>query len=344
MKLISILINLRFICLVTFGFMTMPALASWTTVPNPSVKADKASAELRSLGKNISIGKIVKLSEEFVSNKDYEKLMKDSQKAKNIKIENLLYGDNFFYLKSGPIKIVFKWIDKNNVAFKLNGHVFSYAEAAHSEVWQKKVLDVVKNYQKPKTAFSKKEMDFFNSVSTSSLPSKFVVNLGSGLISLGVLYQLFHPTESSAVEMLNRINWKSPWLWTGVAAVVITLIANHYYKKHKEDHENNKSDINSRLKVARANLAAAEKSGEENLVSYQQAVNDLETLKAEYDSTSDLGFFGFLFGKRIKKPALYNTIMDRNDFSSGGGDYKPGEPGSPTAPPGSGSNNTDGVY
>ena len=310
--------------------------AAWTSIINPSEKVDAASEKLMSQTKDVNVQELIKLSELLVSPQEFEGLIKDTKKAKNLKIDSIMHGEDFFYMQAGPIKVVFKWIDKDNIAYKINGHSFTYEEAAKTELWQKKIHQIVKNYQNPRNALSQPKSDKV-SFNFHKQESSFVVKLGRSFTSMLVLPLLFQATPAQA--FLPEINWQSPWVWTGIAAVTIALVANHYYRKHKKEHAANRSRITERLSNARGNLAAAQERGEQNLSAYQKEVTDLENLLTEYGSSSnDVGFFGFLFGNRMSRPASYDVIMSRptNGGSGGGG------AGTPTPPPTNGGGN--GVF
>jgi hypothetical protein len=303
--------------------------AAWTTIINPSDKADKALESVTKQTKDVKVEDLVRSAEALVSPQEFEKLIKESKKVKGLEITSIMHGDDFFYMQAGPIKLVFKWIDKDNVAFKLNGHSFSYEEAANTDLWQKKIVEVIKSYQTPHSVFAPEEERFFKTSAKQDIPSKYILNLGNGFTSMLVLPFLFEASEAEAFQ----INWQSKWTWTAIGAGVIALVAAIYYKKHKKEHSKNKAEISSKLSQARANLAAAQEGGEQNLASYQKQVTDLETLLAEYNSSSNnVGFFGFLFGNRTFKPAMYDSIMSRPASNTG-----TGVPGSPTAPPSSSS-------
>lgn len=322
--------NILSLCLKTLILLMFSSqfvyAATWTTIVSPNIKSDKASDILMSKVKNVKAEEIIKLAENFVSAKEFESLMRDSKKVKNLQIDNIKHGEDFFYLKAGPIKIVFRWIDKDNVVFKLNGHSFSYQEAAVAEVWQNKVVEVIKSYQTKQTQFSEEEEAWFSSVETKRKSSSFVIDLGTRVTSMLVLPFLFYPTDANAFQ----INWSSQWTWITLGAVLITLVAHHFYKKHKKEHNKNKDAIKTRLATARKNLADAQARGEGNLSSYQSEVLNLENLLTEYNSSGDVGFFGFLFGRRASKPAMYDTIMSRPAVDTGSGS---GGTGTPTAPP-----------
>lgn len=301
-------------------------LASWTTIINPSAKADKASEALMAKTKNVSVESIVKMAEHLVSPQEFEELVKSSKPAKDLKIDSIKHGDDVFYLQAGPIKLVFKWINKNNIAYRINGHSFTYEEAAKTELWQKKIQNVVNDYQAFNDVLKKRSLKNISSDLKPKSASWFHISLGHKISSMLVLPILFQATQAEA--FMQNVNWRSPYVLTAIAAVAITLIANHYYKKHKKEHAGVKSKIVERLNNARANLAAAQERGEQNLSTYQKAVLDLENLVTEYNSPQNqVGFFGFLFGSRMSKPAMYDTIMSLPNNSSGN------VPGLPTAPP-----------
>lgn len=292
--------------------------AAKTTVIDPSDKADKASEILMSKTKNVSAQELVLASEAFVSPKEYETMLKDVKKVKDLNIDSIMHGEDFFYLQTGPIKIVFKWIDKEEVAYKINGHSFSYEEAANTELWQKKIFEIIKSYQTPRAGF-KKESESVG------------MNASFPRISMLILPFLFHMNPAEA--FLKNINWSSAWTWTAIAAVTIGLVANHYYRKHKKQHAQNKSQILAALSSAEASLVRARESGVTDLAPYEARVQNYKNLSAEYNhSSNDIGFFGFLFGNRITKPAMYDALMN---------DYQPetgtGGAGQPTAPPTGGS-------
>lgn len=313
-----------------------PAFAEWTTLIAPSKKADKASQALMALTKNVKASELINLSEPLLSPKEFEALVKQSKRADLVKIDRIMHGDDFFYLEAGPIKVVFKWIDKEKIAYKINGHSFTYEEAAKTELWQNKIVEVVKQYNGKRQAFTPKENQFFKQSYKSNLKSSHFLDLGPKVSSMLILPFLFQTQPAQAY-----IDWSSKWTWGIIGLAVVALVANHYYRKHKKEHKKYKSDISSRLSVARANLQNARNNGEVNLSSYQKEVFDLENLQVEYnDSSNEVGFFGFLIGNRQSKPALYDTIISRPSVNTGSGTGT-GVPGTPTAPP---SNSSQGMF
>ncbi len=305
------------------------AFSARSKVLEPSEKADQASEVLMSKTKNVSAEELVVASEMFLSPKEFESLIKDSKKVKNLTIDSIMHGEDFFYLQAGPIKVVFKWIDKDNIAFKLNGHTFTYEEAADTDLWQKKIFEVVKSYQSPRATLKKPIL---------KQDSRFSANLGSSFTSMLILPFLYYSNPAEA--FLNAINWNSGWTWTAISAGVIALVANHYYRKHKKKHKQSKSQVSAALAQARTSLENAQANGVTNLAPYQSRVNNFENLLAEYNSSSnDVGFFGFLFGNRISQPAMYESLM--SGYQPGGVPSGVGGPGQPTAPPTRGT--ADGV-
>ncbi len=307
--------------------ITNSSFGAWTAIINSSEKADKSSAALMAKTKDVRVSDIINLSEPLMSSGEFEKLVKKSKKAKNLKIDSIMHGNNFFYLHAGPIRVVFKWIDKENIAYKINGHSFTYKEAARTELWQKKIIEVVKKYQGEGQAFTPQEAEFFRISYESSLGSSYFLNLGRTMSSMLIMPLFFQANLASAFQ----IDWGSKWTWTAIGVAVVALVANHIYRNHKKEHKSKKSKITSRLSSARTNLKAAQDRGEVNLSSYQKEVFDLENLQAEYEQSSDVGFFGFLFGSRMKEPSMYRTIMSRPGVETG--TTGTGVPGAPTAPP-----------
>lgn len=251
--------------------------AALTTVSNQSAKADKAAVEISKLSSNVKVGKLFQMAEPFFSVSEYEGLLRKikSSKAKNHKIDKMMFGDSFFYLKSGDIKLVFKWVDKNNVAFTLNGHTFSYEEASKTELWQPKVLEVVRGAAS----------------SRSKVSSLFLLDL------------LFHANQAEA--FLNN-----PLVLGAIGIAAIGLIGYHFYKKHKDSHSTKIKDIKKQIENAKAAKERGIANGETELTAYDKKIIDLETLLEEYNSTSDnVGFFGYLFGSRVQTPASYDRLM-----------------------------------
>ncbi len=335
MKSKALLVGQIFLALMVQFCLYATSMAARTSIINPSAKADKATAELMAQTKDVGVETMVKMAELFVSPQEYESLIKDAKKAKGLKIDTILHGDDFFYMQTGPIKVVFKWIDKNNIAYKINGHSFTYEEAAKTELWQKKITQIVKNYRSTRSDNRKTNFEKMSSNLFEPKTSKFLVSLGSNFTSMLVLPFLFQATPAHA--FLNNI-LSNPWALTAIAAVVIVLVANHYYKKHKEIHEENKDEVISRLNIARSNLDAARARGEQNLSAYEKEVIDLENLTLEYGS-SDVGFFGFVLGNRDQKPASYDLIMSRPTNGGSGTGV-----GTPVAPPSSTSGSSSGAF
>ncbi len=294
------------------------AYSAKTTVIDFTEKADKASEILMAKTKNVDAEELVLASEAFVSPKEYESMLKDVKKVKGLSIDSIMHGEDFFYLQTGPIKIVFKWIDKEDVAYKINGHSFSYEEAANTELWQKKIFEIVKSYQTPRAGFKKNIKAPSDAISANAFAPK---------ISMLILPFLFQLTPAHA--FLKNINWSSGWTWTAIGAVVVALVANHYYRKHKKQHAQNKQKILENLSVAEASLERARASGVSDLSPYEARVQNYRNLSAEYNhSSNDIGFFGFLFGNRITKPAMYDGLMNTPPTDTG-----TGGPGQPAPPP-----------
>ena len=255
-----------------------------TFIPMPSKEADVASRALLKQTRNISVSKALRLSEPFFSPQDYEKLLKMAHKTGKHKISKVThYKDGSFEIQSDPYKLTFKWIDKNKVAFELNGQAFSFEEAANPDIWYKKVGQVVKNSSK-NPSFPKGKGAFLFLQSVFGIPS------AQAFFDLG---------ESSTA------------LWVGLAVFAIGLIVHNMYKKHKEEHEKNKAKVLKALAQAKRSREAAVKLlGSTNLTSHDKKIADLETLNDEYNGPqNDVGFFGYLFFQRITKPARYDRVM-----------------------------------
>lgn len=328
MKLLTSLFNLIFILSFVMASSIQFALAARSTIIEPNAKSDRSSNLMMKKNKNVKVSELVQLSENLLSPQEYEKLVKDSRQSRDITIEEIKHGENFFYLKSGNIKVVFNWVNKNNVAYKLNGHKFTFAEASNSKIWQNKVEKIIKGY------------------SASDDTERNSSRQKSAALMLLPLF--FQSNEAEAFNFNNK------YLWIGVAAAAVALIANHYYKKHKKVHEGNKGEIAKRLANARKELAAAKARNETNLAPYVKKVEDLQTLLAEYNSSSnDVGFWGYAFGNRMSKPAMYDPQMPEDEGSTDtpSNNGTPGTPGAPTSPPGSTTRSlstpgtyTDGAY
>lgn len=272
-----------------FSFQT--AFGAWTYVPEPSKKRDQASAKALKLTKNVRVDKLLAATEPFFTTSENEallKALKDPQ-AKKVKIDEIIHGKDSFVIKSGDVKVVYKWINKNNIAFSLNGTNFTYEEASKTEIWQPKVHEVIK------ASVGKKDKVSTFSSSQSTL-------------SFGVLNLLFHADEADAFLT-------NPWVLGAVGVGAIALIGLSFYNKHKEEHQKKFENVQASLSSAKQRLEKRRQElidqGVENpdVSAYQAEVDRLSKLAGEYGSAvEDVGYFGYLFGKRVKTPTDYNQL------------------------------------
>lgn len=279
---------------ITVLFFAQSAIAGWTTIPNPQKSADKASAKISKMTKNVKVVELLAAAEPFFSVTEYEALQKkvsNPPKAKRFKIDKIMHGKDMFFMQVGDIKLVFKWVDKDNIAFTLNGHSFSYEEAAKADLWQNKVFEVVKK--------------------EASKRSKAAMTGGS--VGAFALLEVLLGAKNAQAFDLSFL--KNPWVLGAIGIGAVALIGNHFYGKHKEQHAQKRQNVKNQLEKARKQLdnarAEAEASGRNiDLSSYEKQVKDLETLLEEYSGASqDVGFFGYLFGNRIRTPARYDVLV-----------------------------------
>lgn len=277
------------ISLVAILFSFQTAFGALTHVPDVSKSREKAAEKALKMTKNVRVDKLLDAVEPFLSSNDYEALLKSlDSKAKKMKLDSIMHGKDFFYIQSGDIKVVFKWVNKDGVAFKVNGKPFSYEEASKTEIWQPKVQEIVKS------------MGQKNRSASIDVPVSVAAITPFALIEL-----LFQPKESEAFLT-------NPWVLGGIGIAAIGLIGLSFYNNHKDEHAKKMGRVQTELSMAKDRLekrrAEELARGNENpdLSAYEKSVIDLENLAAEYGTTSeDVGFFGYLFGKRIKTPASY---------------------------------------
>lgn len=248
----------------------------------PSKKADKASQAVLKKTKNVSVAEILNLVEPFFSSEQYENLLQGAKKARKVKISKITHGKDSFHVHSGSYKIDFKWVNKNKVAFILNSQKVSFKEASQVDLLHKKVSQIVKGSSHRRQKSPQRGAFFF-------------------------LQNLFGISSAHAADNMTL-------MWIGVAAVVLGLIAHNMYKKHKEEHENNKAKIEKALRAEEKNLQAAVGRGDNNLNGHKKKITDLKTLLEEYEgSHNNVGFFKYLFFQRMSKPARYDGIMSKYD-------------------------------
>ena len=268
-------------------FSFQSAFGAWTYVPEPTSKRDKASEKAMSMTKNVRVDKLIAAVEPFFTSGEIEALLKSVKdtRVKKVKIDKISHTKDSFTMQSGDVKLVYKWINKNNVAFTLNGTPFTYEEASKTEVWQPKVQEVVKA--------SVKQGDNVSVFSSN--------NANFGLLGI-----LMHTEEADAFLT-------NPWVLAGLGVAAIGLIGLSFYNKHKAEHEQKFKNVQSRLAQAKQTLEArraeAKAQGNDNpdLSAYEAEISKLEGLAAEYGAgIEDVGYFGYLFGKRVKTPAEYN--------------------------------------
>lgn len=270
-------------------FSFQSAFGAWTYVPEANSKRDKAAQKAMALNKNVRVDHLISAVEPFFTSADIESLFKSVKdpRAKKVKLDRIVHGKDSFLIQSGDVKITYKWVNKNNVAFTLNGTPFTYEEASKTEVWQPKVHEVIKA-----SVGKNDKVSVFSSTTTIS---------GFGLLSI-----LMHTEEADAFLT-------NPWVLGGIGVAAIGLIGLSFYNKHKDEHQKKFQNVQAKLASAKATLEARKKEFAEqgntnpDLSAYENEVTKLENLAAEYGSAvEDVGFFGYLFGKRIKTPGEYN--------------------------------------